>query len=89
MRKSFSPLQNRHGQFVIEAVLLVTLSIGLFMAGTKYLREKKVIEKAVQGPWSRVATMTEAGIWAENTPEQLKRHANTAHNRGVTLLDFQ
>lgn len=89
MKKKFSPLRNRKGQFVIEAVLLMVLSIGLFLTGTKYLREKKVVEKMVQGPWSRIATMTESGIWAENVPQQIQRHPNTAQNRGVTLLEFQ
>lgn len=89
MKKLFLPAQNRKGQLVIEAVLLMVLSIGLFISGTKYLREKKVVQKVVQGPWSRVATMTESGIWAENIPQQIQRHPNTAQNRGVTLLEFQ
>lgn len=69
----------------MEAVLLMALSIGLFTAGTRYLREKKVVENAVQGPWSRVAAMTESGVW---DPKQKSSHANAAFKRGVTLLDF-
>ncbi|MEK6772656.1 MAG: hypothetical protein AABY64_01840 [Bdellovibrionota bacterium] len=89
MNKTFMILNNQKGQFVIEAILLMVLSLGLLMAGTRYLREKKAVQAVVQGPWSRVATMTESGIWAPNTPQQIRRHPNTAQNRGVTLLEFQ
>ena len=85
MKKKFSSYKNQKGQFVIEAVLLMALSLGLFVAGTRYLREKKVIETAVQGPWAHVASMSESGVW---NPKFKSSNPNAAYKRGVTLNDF-
>lgn len=87
-RSPLKSIQNNRGQFLIEAVLLVTLSLGLLVWSTRYFREKKIIAKAVEGPWSRVSTMTESGIWAPNNATNIRNHPNTASTRGVTLNEF-
>ena len=81
-------IRNSKGQFVVEAVLLMVLSLGLFMFASKYLREQKVISNMVENPWNRVSTMIESGVWGPYTPQQLTRHPNDAPRRGVTLLEF-
>lgn len=67
--------RNNKGQFVIEAVLMMTVTIGFFLWGTNELRERKVLAKLVEGPWSRVAGMLEAGVW-EKPEEARKLHPN-------------
>jgi len=74
---------------MIESVLLMMLTISALMVVTRYLREERIIEKSVQGPWSLVSTMIESGVWAPKIPAQIERHPNTAQNRGVTLQEFQ
>jgi hypothetical protein len=64
-KNAVSFLRNRRGQFVIEAVLLMVLSVGLLMGGLKLLRDAKVVSNLVDGPWERVAGMIESGSWQE------------------------
>lgn len=65
------------------------LSVGLFITGTRILREKKIVESVVQGSWSRVSTMTEAGVWGPYNKKYIGVHPNKTQSRGVTLLEFQ
>jgi hypothetical protein len=58
-------LRNQKGQFVIEAVLLMVLSVSLLMAGLKLLKDNKVVSNLIDGPWERVAGMIESGSWQE------------------------
>ena len=87
--KNFRNREQQKGQFVIEAVLLMMLSVGLFITGTRILREKKVVESVVQGSWSRVSTMTESGVWGPYGKKYIEVHPNKTQSRGVTLLEFQ
>ena len=69
------PLLNHRGQFVIEAVLLMVVTVGFFIWGTKQLREGKYLAKLIGGPWQKVAGMIEAGVW--ETPDKAKKlHPN-------------
>ncbi|RYZ86153.1 MAG: hypothetical protein EOP06_15040, partial [Proteobacteria bacterium] len=62
-RNSQHSLNNQNGQFVIEAVLLMVLSIGLLTYGLRVLRDGKVMSNMISGPWPRVAGMIESGSW--------------------------
>jgi len=81
MKKSSrkSLLRNDRGQFVIEAVLLMVLSIGLLMLGLRTLRDGNIIGNLISGPWERMAGMIESGSWdpaaaaAKKHPNQVKR----------------
>ncbi len=73
--KSSLPLWNQRGQFVIEAVLLMVLSVGLLMAGLKLLRDNKVVSNLVDGPWDKVAGMIESGAW-EPADKAAAQHPN-------------
>lgn len=85
MKKSSrkSLLKNEHGQFVIEAVLLMVLSIGLLTLGLRTLRDGNILGNLVSGPWERVAGMIESGSW--NVAEvSAKKHPNQ-YNRCLSL----
>ncbi|HEY8270167.1 MAG TPA: hypothetical protein VIG33_04715 [Pseudobdellovibrionaceae bacterium] len=74
-----SLLKNEHGQFVVEAVLLMVLSIGLLFTGLRLLKDANVLGNLVAGPWEKVAGMIESGSWeaadkaAKNHPNQIDR----------------
>ena len=75
--------RNSKGQFAIEAVLLMVITVGLFAAATTQLREKQILAKLIEGPWKKVAGMIETGVWEDPKTSQSK-HPNQA-NRGVTF----
>lgn len=54
---------NNKGQFAIEAVLLLTVLVGLFMFVTKLVRDKGMISKLVEKPLTNIAAMTAYGTW--------------------------
>ena len=56
-------LKNKSGQFAIEAVLLMTVLVGSFLALTNYAREKEFVNSLVQKPIERVGRMAGYGTW--------------------------
>lgn len=65
-RKNKDPrfcLKNDKGQFALESVLLMTVLVGLFMAVTNYVRNKKLVSELVQKPFQSVAVMAQYGVW--------------------------
>jgi hypothetical protein len=74
-RKSL--LKNERGQFVIEAVLLMVVSVGLLMVGLRFLKDGNIMGNLVASPWQKVAGMIESGNWApadaaaKNHPNQI------------------
>ncbi|WP_413559313.1 hypothetical protein [Bdellovibrio sp. HCB209] len=73
MKKSFAA--NNKGQFVIEAVLLMIVMVGIFIGSMNALRDSKFLSKIVTGPWERVAGMMESGVWVAAKDAQ-KQHPN-------------
>lgn len=77
------PGLNHKGQFVIEAVLLMIVTLGLFIWGTNQLREGKYMAKLIEGPWQKVAGMIETGVW--NTPEKSRQLHPNQISRSITV----
>ncbi|MFS4459028.1 hypothetical protein [Bdellovibrio sp. HCB2-146] len=78
-----NPMKDRRGQFLIETVLMMIVTIGLFTWGMGQLREGKFLAKLISGPWEKVAVMIETGVWETRTVGATK-HPNT-FNRGISL----
>lgn len=72
-RKSL--LRNERGQFVIEAVLLMVVSVSILLFGLRYLKENKIMGNLVSGPWDKTAGMIESGSW-NPADEAAKKHPN-------------
>jgi hypothetical protein len=53
------------GQATIEAVLLATVMVGVFMFATKTLREKQVVQKMTNKSVTLVKHMSEYGSWKD------------------------
>lgn len=81
MRRKTAP--NNKGQFVIEAVLLMIVTIGFFLWGTNQLREGKFLAKMIGGPWKKVSGMIESGVW--DTPESARKKHPNQTNRSISL----
>ncbi len=76
-------LNNRKGQFVIETVLMMVITVGFFIWGMGQLKESKFLSKLISGPWEKVAGMIESGNWETRAVAQTK-HPNTI-DRGQSL----
>jgi hypothetical protein len=79
-------LHNNRGQFAIEAVLLMTVMLGVFLYITKYARDHRFIQDLASKPIDRVAIMTGYGTWKDGckspTGSKLtigKCHPNSIH----------
>jgi hypothetical protein len=75
---------NHRGQFTIEAILLMAAmtSIALFIGNQ--MRETKMVQKIVEGPWQPIRGMIESGVWVEPKaaktmhPSHKARHATAS-----------
>ncbi|MBV2168187.1 MAG: hypothetical protein KUL82_05715 [Bdellovibrio sp.] len=76
-------ISNNKGQFVIETVLMMVVTIGFFLWGTNQLREGKFLAKMIGGPWQKVAGMIEAGVW--ETPDKARKLHPNQIERSVTV----
>ncbi|MEK2643777.1 hypothetical protein [Bdellovibrio sp. BCCA] len=70
-----NPLRNRKGQFVIEGVLLLVVTVSAFLWATNYARDNKFLAKLIAGPWTKISGMIEAGVW-EAPDKARKQHPN-------------
>lgn len=76
-------VRNNRGQFLIETVLLMVLTIGLFIGASNFLRDKKILSKMIGGPWLKVSGMIEAGIW--DAPDQARAKHPNQIDRSLSL----
>jgi len=68
-------VRNNRGQFLIEAVLLMFISISLLLFGLRALKENKSMATLVSGPWQKTAGMIESGSWRP-AEEAATKHPN-------------
>lgn len=69
-----SRLKNQGGQLIVEAVLLMALTVGVSLVVTKYLEQNKFAQKLVSKPWTVLSGMIECGVWSGCKPG---KHPNT------------
>lgn len=69
---SFLFSKNQKGQFAIEAVLLMTVLLGAFLALTKAMNDNKILQKFVSAPMERVGLMAGYGTWQKECVGQGK-----------------
>ncbi|MGH1468902.1 MAG: hypothetical protein ACRBBP_08505 [Bdellovibrionales bacterium] len=62
MKKSKSKVR-QSGQFMLEAVLLMTLFFGIAMVFKKTFDDKNILGSLVAGPWSQISGMMSNGVW--------------------------
>lgn len=59
---------DQKGQILIEALLLMIVSLGLLVATLNYFKETKTLNKVTNTIWSGVGQMTEFGNWPTAAP---------------------
>ena len=69
-KKKKSKIRSQKGQVLIEAVLLLTLIVGLWSVFSKVAKQTKWFEKMVNGPWATMSGMIESGVWAQDKKAQ-------------------
>lgn len=74
---------NEKGQFVIEAVLLMIVMLGILIGSVNALRDSKFLAKLVSGPWERVSGMMESGVW-KPAKDARQAHPNQT-NRSISI----
>lgn len=65
-------IKNQKGQFVIEAVLLMVLAMGLMLAAVRGFRDNRLLANLVESPWDRTSGMIESGVWAPPAEARLQ-----------------
>ena len=55
---------NNVGQMTIEAVLILSMLLGVTIFLSNQFRENELLRKFVHGPWDRIAGMAQNGHWA-------------------------
>jgi hypothetical protein len=56
-------MKNQRGQLVVEAVLLMTVLLGITFMVTSFLQKSQIAQKFTSEPWARLAGMIECGSW--------------------------
>ena len=64
--KSNKNIFDERGQASIEAVLLATVLVGVFLYATKTMQQKQVLQKFTTSSVGRVKNMAEFGTWRES-----------------------
>ncbi len=75
-------VNNQKGQLVIEAILIMVLTLGVSAFIFQFLREKEYFGRLTNGPWSRLQGMVQCGTWE---PLNNGRCLNHPNNRGRNL----
>ncbi len=64
VEQSPNPLHNQRGQMAVEAVLLIALSVGIFIAVSGIFRDKQYFASILSKPWTSVSSMIQDGVWS-------------------------
>ncbi|OYZ18666.1 MAG: hypothetical protein B7Y39_13200 [Bdellovibrio sp. 28-41-41] len=78
MAKSKVDFKNRKskGQFVIEAVLLMSIGVMLLMGLKKWADEKQIFANMLTKPWGKISGMIENGAWGDPASTRSKHPHN-------------
>ena len=72
-------LRTQKGQVTIEAVLLITIMLGVSTFAHKAISSRGLLSQLVSGPWSYVAGMISNGVWKGGDSSSL--HPNRFQRR--------
>lgn len=64
------------GQFVIEAVLLLSIGLMLFMALKKWAADSQIFANILTKPWIKISGMIENGSWGDPRSTQSRHPHN-------------
>lgn len=68
--------QKSKGQFVIEAVLLLSIGLMLLMGLKKWAEDSQIFANIFTKPWIKISGMIENGAWGDPNTTRLKHPHN-------------
>lgn len=71
---------NNKGQFMIEAVLLMTLFVGVFAFAMKLIRDKQIVQNLTDTSVTKVKNLSEYGTWKQDCKAMKGGSSQTAAN---------
>lgn len=79
--RSFQKIfKNNRGQLAVEAVLLMTLFMGVFAFSIKLIRDKQIVQKLTETSVAKVKNMSEYGTWKQDCKAMKGGSSQTAAN---------
>lgn len=76
-------MRNQRGQFILEAILLMVIFMGLLGLVSSYFNREGILAKLVKAPWVGLAGMLQNGVWLPTDKGQ-PLHPSF-HHRHVTI----
>lgn len=76
-------VKTNYGQMTIEAVLILTMLLGLSTFVANEFRNNELLIKFVQGPWKQISGMAQNGTWGQ-PGATMADHPNN-FNRSVSV----
>lgn len=61
----FRNRKSNRGQFVIEAVLLLTIGIMIMLALKNWAQDSQIFANIFTKPWVKISGMMENGVWGD------------------------
>lgn len=71
------------GQFVIEAVLLLSIGVMMLMALKNWADQSQIFANIMTKPWAKISGMIENGAWG--TPASTRSYHPHNHEKVATL----
>jgi hypothetical protein len=81
--KKFKDRKKSKGQFVIEAVLLLSIGLMLLMGLKKWAQDSQIFANILTKPWVKISGMIENGVWGDPASTRSKHPHN--HEKVATL----
>lgn len=71
---------NKKGQMTVEAVLIITVFLGISIFVSTQFRNNELLAKLVHGPWAALSGMAKYGVW-EKENDAYSMHPNGSARR--------
>lgn len=77
-------MRNERGQFIVEAVLLITLFVGITLFVSQQFTQNNYLSTIVSSPWKSLSGLLQNGEWMP-VQASMSLHPNN-HIRHTSLL---
>jgi hypothetical protein len=76
-------LASQGGQMIVEAILIITLTLAITFMVAKYFKDEEVFKSLIQGPWQALAGLLQNGVWGP--PAKTNASHPTGHFRHIIV----
>ncbi|MBX3020613.1 MAG: hypothetical protein KF799_02960 [Bdellovibrionales bacterium] len=65
MTQTLTPAKlNQSGQAILEAILILTIMMGLTLVTARFFNDEEVVKRLITGPFTNLSGMLQNGVWA-------------------------